>query len=138
MNALRDFALRYPEAEEGIACAGTAAEKRTVKARNKAFLFLGLTEAMLKLDDSLPEATALAAKHPTGCKVGAHGWVTVKLGDDAVPLEVLEKWIDESYRLLAPKQLVGLLPAGNAAKPGKKTAKKPAPKKSAKRKSASR
>src|SRR5688572_15785556 len=76
-RALRSAALRFPEAEEGIACEGTALEKRTIKARNKAFLFLGATDAMLKLHDSVAEATKLASKQPDRYKVGAHGWVTV-------------------------------------------------------------
>ena len=112
-NALRSFALRYPEAQEGIACEGTAIEKRTIKVRNKAFLFLGKTDAMLKLQESLPEATNLAANEPSRYKVGAHGWVTVTCGNDkSALLDLLERWIDESYRLLAPKQLAALLPKG--------------------------
>ena len=114
LEALLRLALRYPEAQQGIACAGTAAEKRTIKARNKAFLFLGTAEAMLKLRDSLAEATGLAAKEPGLCKVGANGWVTVKIGDGAPPLDLLERWVDESYRLLVPQP-----PTDKRAKKGK-------------------
>ena len=121
-NALRLSALRYPEAEEGIACAGTAIEKRTVKARNKAFLFLGVSDAMLKLGESLAEAKRLAAKEPGRYSVGSGGWVKVTFGDDAaLPLDVLERWIGESYRLLVPE-------------PKKKAAKKRTANKSARRK----
>lgn len=60
--ALRKLALRYPDAEEGVACEGTAIEKRTVKAGKKAFVFLGVSDVLLKLDESLPEATRLARK----------------------------------------------------------------------------
>jgi hypothetical protein len=130
------LALRYPKAEEGIACAGTALEKRTVKARSKAFLFLGTADAMVKLGDSLAEAARLAATEPDRYKVGTHGWVTVTFGgEESPPLDLLERWIDESYRLLAPKQLVALLPVrglptGDAPKaatrktPKKKVAKR--------------
>jgi hypothetical protein len=133
LQALRKLALGYPEAEEGIACAGTSLEKRTIKARNKAFLFLGVSDLMLKLGDSVPEATSLAAKNPACCKVGASGWVTVSIGPDASPtLDVLERWVDESYRRLAPKQLVAMLPErGLKSADTKKTAKK----KNAKKKS---
>jgi YjbR len=111
MNALLKLALRYPEAQEGIACEGTAAEKRTAKARNKAFLFVGPANAMVKLRESLAEAAELALKEPDRYKVGALGWVTVTFGrDGSPPLDVLERWIDESYRLLMPRQLVALLP----------------------------
>ena len=138
MKTLRELALRYPEAEEGIACAGTAIEKRTIKVRNKAFLFLGMDDAMLKLGDSLAEAAKLAAKEPELCKTGAKGWVTVKIDADASPpLDVLARWIDESYRLLAPKQLVALLPKrGLPSRNSTKTTSSKAPKKKSRRKSA--
>jgi hypothetical protein len=110
MQALRRIALGYPEAQEGIACEGTPVEKRTIKARNKAFLFLGVDNAMVKLGESLAEATALATKERHHYKVGAHGWVTATFGDEPPPPGLLERWIDESYRLLAPKQLLAALP----------------------------
>ncbi len=109
---LRAAALEYPGTEEGIACEGTALEKRTIKVRNKAFLFLGPKDAMLKLRESLPTATDIAAKELERCKVGAHGWVTVTFGDSQLlSTDVLLAWIDESYRLFAPRQLTAQLPA---------------------------
>ena len=138
VKSLRDLALKYPQAEEGIACAGTAIEKRTIKVRNKAFLFLGKADAMLKLSDSLAGAVKLAAKEPGLYKPGANGWVTVKFDADTSPSqEVLARWIDESYRLLAPKQLVALLPEpGLPRKNSTKSAKSRSSKKKPKRKSA--
>jgi hypothetical protein len=114
-QAMRAIALRYPEAEEGIACEGTAVEKRTIKARNKAFLFLGSADAMLKLGNSQPEAVALA----NSCKIGAHGWVTLQL-DGKWSEELLARWIDESYRLLAPRPLVAQLDGAAVEKTPKK------------------
>ena len=112
MQTLRLFALRYPEAEEGIACQGTALECSTFKAGNKAFLFLGAAELRLKLGDSLAEAARHAAKSPELYAVGAHGWVKVTLSKNQTsPASLLERWIDESYRLLATKKLVALLDA---------------------------
>ena len=136
MQALRKLALSYPEAQEGIACKGTALECSTFNARSKAFLFVGAADVRLKLDASLAEANKLAAKEPSRYQVGAHGWVKVTLHqDEAAPLELLKKWIDESYRLLAPKQLVALLPErGPAAGASKKTAKPKKPKKIATKK----
>jgi YjbR len=111
LQTLRSIALRYPQTEEGIACKGTAVECTTFKARSKAFLFVGAKEIRLKLDASLAEATKLAAKEPERYKVGAHGWVAVSTGDrQFAPLNLLERWIDESYRLLVPKQLAVRLP----------------------------
>jgi predicted DNA-binding protein (MmcQ/YjbR family) len=103
-KSLRELALRYPEAQEGVSCAGTALEKPTVMVRNKAFLFLGKADVMVKLRDSLADAARLAEKEPGRYKAGAHGWVTVTFSDGkAPPLELLEKWIDESYRAIANK-----------------------------------
>ena len=111
MKALRQLALQYPEAEEGIACKGTAIECSTFKARDKAFLFVGAGVIRLKLHASLPEATKLAAKEPSRYKVGANGWIAVTVSDNLPPpLDVMVRWIDESYRLLAPKQLTAPLP----------------------------
>jgi len=130
MQALRTLALRYPEAEEGVACKGTALESVTVAARKKAFLFLRATEIRLKLGESLAEATKLAAKERERCKAGAGGWVVVTVKDgQSPPPGVLERWIDESYRLLAPKQLVAMLPErglpfGSAARSTKKKVRK--------------
>jgi len=74
----------------------------TVKARNKAFLFLTIGHARLKLRESLPEATKLAQKKPDQLQVGAGGWVKASLSaDGSTPLDVLERWIGESYRLMA-------------------------------------
>ena len=110
-QTLQAVALRFPEARVGIACEGTAAERRTIKVRGKAFLFLGAGAALLKLRASLAEATDRAAREPNRYKVGAHGWVTVTFGDAAsLPADVLARWLEESYRLLAPRQLVALLP----------------------------
>ena len=43
-------------------------------------------------------------------KVGKGGWVTARFGprDDA-PVEILKRWIDESYRAVAPRKLVAAL-----------------------------
>jgi hypothetical protein len=99
---LRTAALALPNVEEGIACAGTSLEKRTLKIRGKAFLFLAQSDAMLKLSDSLPTATKLATAHPDQLKVGAHGWTTLRFAITSLPLSTLQSWIVESYQLFAP------------------------------------
>lgn len=104
VKAIRELALSYPDTEEGIACEGTSLEKRTVKVRNKAFLFIGPADFMLKLGDSLPDAMLRAASHPEQYNAGATGWVTVKFGVQSPPLKLLQKWIKESYSLMTPKQ----------------------------------
>ena len=104
-QTLRSLALQFPAAEEGIACAGTASEKRTIKVRGKAFLFLGANDLMLKVRDSLPEATDAASRAAGEVVVGIRGWITVK-NLDLIPLAQLVRWLHESYRLFAPKKLI--------------------------------
>jgi hypothetical protein len=110
MQALRRIAMRLPEAQEGMVC-----QKAAFKAGNKAFFFMGMDDTsyntMLKLRDSLPEATKLAAKQSDRYGVGAHGWVSATFDHgQSPPPDLFERWIDESYRLLVPKKLVALLP----------------------------
>jgi hypothetical protein len=100
VKTLRASALRLPETTEGVACKGTVLERCTVKARNKAFLFVDATGARLKLRESLSEAAELASEDPQRFKVGANGWVAVTFGEKAVPARILKRWIDESYRLM--------------------------------------
>src|SRR5262245_5592227 len=98
-QALRRAGWRHPGAEEGIACEGTALESVTVRAKNKAFLFVRATEARLKLRESRAKATALAAKDPARYGIGANGWVLIRFGDGRSPqLPLMERWIGESYR----------------------------------------
>ena len=112
MQALRKAALLYPGTEEGVACEGTPIESRTVKAQKKAFLFLTIGHARLKLRESLPEAANLAKKQPDQFQVGSGGWVKASLmADGSTPLDVLERWIAESYRLI-----VGPVAAGGKTK----------------------
>lgn len=118
LQMLRTQALQFPDVEEGIACAGTALEKRTIKVRQKAFVFIGTKDVMLKLDQSLAEATRVAAANPGSVKVGGHGWTTVTFADgESVPMDLVSKWLQESYRLFAPKGTS----ATTKTKPVKKT-----------------
>ena len=131
MQELRKIALQYPEAEEGTSC-----NKAAFKARNKAFLFVGMDDTsynvMLKLHESLAEAKKLAAKEPDHYGVGGMDWVKATFSHhESSPAGLMEKWIDESYRLLAHKQLVALLDErplsgrGSAKVATNKTPKKP-------------
>jgi hypothetical protein len=122
IQALRKAALRHKGTSEGVACEGTPVERRTITTRGRAFVYLGVKDAMVKLRESLDEATKLAKKQPKKLKVGAHGWVTGAY--DAVSEKTFAKWIGESYRQVPP-------PLKN---PPKKAAKRPAAKKSAKKK----
>ncbi len=127
VKAMRMLALRYPETREGIACAGTVLEERTIQVKGKVFLFLGVADAMVKLRDSLAEASALSRKEPDRYQAGGQGWVRVKLrDDDSTPPEPMARWIEESYRLMAPVKLVASLPGpAGPGSPAKMTARKP-------------
>lgn len=106
--ALRTRALAFPEVVEGDSCV-----KRSFKVRKKGFLYLGENakgyNVMVKLGASLDEATAMAARRPETWSVGKGGWAILKFG----PTEgLIERWMDESFRLQAPKKLLAELDAG--------------------------
>lgn len=109
--ALRDFALAYPESSEEFPWG-----HRAIKVKGKTFVFLSLEEGELSLSAKLPlssvAALALPFASPTHYGLGKSGWVTARFAKgDEIPLELLESWIDESYRAIAPKKLVARLPA---------------------------
>ena len=108
---LRKFALSYPGADEHHPWGEIA-----IKVKGKTFLFLRFDSDVLSLSTKLPhsreDALALPFTEPTHYGLGKAGWVTssFKKGDD-VPAGILEDWLDESYRAVAPKKLVTALPA---------------------------
>jgi hypothetical protein len=145
VETLRMVAMRLPEVQEGIACEGTPVEKRAFKVRSKTFLFVDARVAMLKLRDSLADAASLAQRESARYQVGAHGWVTVTFDPESpLPLDRLETWIGESYRLMAPKGLLAAQSPAGGKTPQQATTKaaaKKAPnglKKAVKRKAAKR
>ncbi len=86
------------------------------KVGKRVFAFLGTRDradpAMtVKLHDSREQALFSPGAEPTGYGLGRAGWVTIPF-EDAPPLGVLEDWVEESYRLVAPKRLVAVLDAG--------------------------
>lgn len=103
---LRAHALSFPETREDFPWG-----ERVVKVRNKVFLFLGRPEeGGLSLSVKLPGSATLALDlpfaSPTGYGLGKSGWVTARFGPrEHPPVHVLERWIDESYRAVAPKRL---------------------------------
>ncbi|NNE94227.1 MAG: MmcQ/YjbR family DNA-binding protein [Verrucomicrobiales bacterium] len=107
---LRKFALSLPEAEEGVVCSNLS-----FKSGKKNFFFLGVKDdtwdIRLKLGDSLPEAEALAARD-SRFEPGKGGWTYAEFAlDEAPPDGLLEKWIEESFRLLVPKKISAQLDA---------------------------
>ena len=105
---LRDFAMAYPESTEDHPWG-----HRAIKVKGKTFLFLGgeKNAKELSLSVKLPQSRDMAVDlpfaEPTGYGLGKSGWVSArfeKVSD--VPVDLLKKWIDESYRAIAPKKLV--------------------------------
>lgn len=104
-----EFALEFPGAWEDHPW-----EEDVVKVGKKIFVFLGIEDSSdpgmtVKLDESHEQALAAPGAEPTGYGLGRSGWVTVRFRDTTPPLEVLKDWVEESYRRVAPKQLVAEL-----------------------------
>jgi len=106
LESLRDQALDYPEAAEEFPWG-----ERVVKVVGKIFVFLnrgdGGIAVTLKLRASHAEAMMMPFVKPTGYNLGRAGWVTARFApDEPLPMTLLAAWLDESYRLVAPKRLV--------------------------------
>ena len=104
-NDLRRYAFGLPEAYEDHPWGESVA-----KVRKKVFVFFGMNDSgepgmSVKLRDSQPLALAQPGATPTGYGLGKAGWVSIRIAPD-MPFEMLREWIDESYRVVAPKTLV--------------------------------
>jgi len=110
-TALRKAALAHPQATEDFPWG-----HRAFKVKKKMFLILSFDKDVfnvtMKLPDCGKQAVQLPFAEPTGYGLGKSGWVTASFGPkDKVPIELLEDWIDESYRAIAPKKLIQELDA---------------------------
>ena len=107
---VRAFALSLPGAWEDFPWGECVA-----KVNRKVFVFLG-TEASermsVKLDESHAHALSVDGAEQTGYGLGRAGWVTVPFAADGVTADVLRDWVEESYRIVAPKRLVAELDRG--------------------------
>ena len=113
MATVRDkvlaFALAFPEATPDQPWG-----EDVVKVRGKIFVFVGTAASRrmtVKLAESHAHALAVDGAEPTGYGLGKAGWVTVPLRAPGVTLDVLRDWVEESYRIVAPKRLVAELDA---------------------------
>jgi predicted DNA-binding protein (MmcQ/YjbR family) len=104
------FALGLPGAYEDHPW-----DEDVAKVGKKVFVFLGIEGGSyeagmtVKLRDSHEQALLAPGAAPTAYGLGKSGWVTVPFRDTTPPLEVLSDWVEESYRLVAPKRLVAEL-----------------------------
>lgn len=107
---LRSFALSLPDVAEDFPWG-----ERVAKVNGKVFVFLGRDERAgpplltVKLFESHGHALSLEGAEPTGYGLGRAGWVNVPLDAEGVTLELLRDWIEESYRIVAPKRFVAEL-----------------------------
>ena len=111
---LRKLALSYPEAHEDMPWGHHA-----IKVKGKSFVFLAADGETFSLSAKLPSSAGVAVKlpfaSPTEYGLGKSGWVTARFPRSArLPLDLLQLWIDESYRAVAPKKLVARLPQEGA------------------------
>jgi predicted DNA-binding protein (MmcQ/YjbR family) len=100
----RAFALSLPETTEDHPWG-----EDVVKVRGKVFVFLGTAASRrltVKLDGSHAHALSIDGAEPTGYGLGKAGWVTVPLTGKGVGKTLVRDWIEESYRIVAPKRLV--------------------------------
>jgi predicted DNA-binding protein (MmcQ/YjbR family) len=107
MPGLLAFALSLPAAWEDHPWGNTVA-----KVRKKIFVFVGSERITVKLDESHAHALSIDGSEPTGYGLGKAGWVTVPI--DGVSDDLLRDWIEESYRIVAPKRLAALLDEGRS------------------------
>ena len=108
-SELRAVALGLPETTEEFPWGD-----RVAKVRGKIFVFLddapGDTGTItVELDEARDHALSVEGAAPTGYGLGKAGRVTVPVS--GLQLEVLRDWVEESYRLVAPKRVVAELEA---------------------------
>lgn len=109
-DRLREYGLSLPETVEEHPWGHSA-----LKVRNKTFVFLNLEPERMSLSTKLPVSRDFALvfdwAEPTGYGLGRAGWVSSAFAPgDEIDLELLERWIAESYRAIAPKKLAALVP----------------------------
>ncbi|MFY9345988.1 MAG: MmcQ/YjbR family DNA-binding protein [Planctomycetota bacterium] len=71
----------------------------------------------LKLPFSCSIALDQPDAEPTGYGLGKSGWVSLSFENSVPPKELLESWLDESYRAQAPKKLLAQLDAAAGTAP---------------------
>ena len=106
--ALRAQGLAFPEAEEDFPWGHTA-----LKVRGKTFAWLTDEDGFnmtVKLPVSRDFAEVFEFAAPAGYGLGKSGWISCRFAPGEEPdLELMKRWLAESYRAVAPKKLGALL-----------------------------
>jgi len=110
--ALRKFGLAFP----GAHSKSPWPEHDDMAVKDKTFAFMSVAgrplSVTVKLTVSHAEALRNPCAKPTGYGLGKSGWVTLNFpADDKPPVDLLKRWILESYRAVAPKRLLAELEA---------------------------
>jgi predicted DNA-binding protein (MmcQ/YjbR family) len=107
---LRGHGLAFPEAAEDFPWGHTA-----LKVRGKTFAWLDESDGGLSLTVKLPVSRDFALVFdfaaPAGYGLGRSGWISCRFaaGEEA-DVDLLKRWIAESYRAVAPRKLAALVP----------------------------
>jgi predicted DNA-binding protein (MmcQ/YjbR family) len=109
---VRQFALRMPEAGEEFPW-----RECVIKVNKKIFVFLGVSDGSyppgvtvkLKNEEAHAHAMTAPGAEPAGYGLGKAGWVAIPLRDGSPAAELLCDWVEESYRVIAPKRLIAEL-----------------------------
>ena len=109
LDALEAFAIDLPGAFRDMPWE----EDAVAKVGKKIFVFFGSggedPAISVKLPESADHALSIPGARPTSYGLGRHGWVTVPVTGTSTDL--LQDWIEESYRTIASKTLVAELDA---------------------------
>ncbi|MBX9722960.1 MAG: MmcQ/YjbR family DNA-binding protein, partial [Candidatus Obscuribacterales bacterium] len=114
VTRLREFALSLPES-----CEENPWGHPAFKVKNKTFAWLSFQEdgitLTVKLTNSRLYAEDLPFTEPCGYGLGQHGWITARFNpeDQKMSLDLAIRWIDESYRAVAPKSILKTMPASS-------------------------
>ena len=114
MAGARDKVLAFALSLPGTAVDRPWEDEEVVKVNGRIFVFLGppgSRRLSVKLAESHAHALAIDGAEPTGYGLGRAGWVTVPFRATGVSVAVLRDWVEESYRIRAPKTLVAKLDA---------------------------
>jgi predicted DNA-binding protein (MmcQ/YjbR family) len=135
VKQLRAFGLAYPGAHLKSPWPG----HKDLAVNDKTFAYLSIEGEPFSISCKLPASSAMALMlpftKPAEYGLGKSGWVAATFGDrEALPVEMLKAWIDESYRAQAPKKLIATLDGAPApAKPAKPAKSKRTPRRVSKR-----
>jgi len=106
IQALRKHALSFPQTREDHPWGESA-----FKVKGKVFLFVGVGAEdwgmSVKLEESHADALSKPFASPTRYGLGKHGWVSARFGpSDDVPVDLLKRWVGESFTVIAPLKVL--------------------------------